>query len=216
MLRLLVIAGAFSAATAYLHAPSALGVSRFAGARVEHYAPAAPARRNAGVQRSVVEAKKGKGVPIQNRGNQVAQEKMQERMGQMKPKQNGYPLFNLYVQTQRKNMWYPCGAFSGDDRSKSLVDGWIANALNLGGMVKGNIDKSVAASLFADPTATAKLTDQVLRMYPALKANKAGLEFGYKIEYEALTTKQEVTILTADMVKAGPLDAVKNFFSGGA
>jgi len=53
-------------------------------------------------------------------------------------------------------------------------------------------------------------------MYPALKANKAGLEFGYKIEYEALTTKQEVTILTADMVKAGPLDAVKNFFSGGA
>jgi hypothetical protein len=27
-------------------------------------------------------------------------------------------------------------------------------------MVKGNIDKSVAASLFADPSATAKLTEQ--------------------------------------------------------
>jgi hypothetical protein len=84
MLRLLIIASTFSAAAAYLHAPSVLGVSRFAGARVEHYEPAAPVRRNFGVQRSVMEAKKGKGVPIQNRGNQVAQEKMQERMGQMK------------------------------------------------------------------------------------------------------------------------------------
>jgi len=37
---------------------------------------------------------------------------------------------------------------------------------------------------------------QVLRMYPALKDSKNDLEFGYKIEYEALTEKQEVTVRT--------------------
>jgi len=33
-------------------------------------------------------------------------------------------------------------------------------------------------------------------MYPALKDSKNDLEFGYKIEYEALTEKQEVTVRT--------------------
>jgi len=84
MFRLLVLAGAFTAATAYLHSSSALGVSGFAGSRVAHYDSAAPVRRNAGVQRSVLEAKKGKGVPITQRGSQVAREKMQDRMNQMK------------------------------------------------------------------------------------------------------------------------------------
>jgi len=36
--------------------------------------------------------------------------------------------------------------------------------------------------------------EKVLRMYPALKDSKNDLEFGYKIEYEALTEKQEVTV----------------------
>jgi hypothetical protein len=40
---------------------------------------------------------------------------------------------------------------------------------------------------------------QVLRMYPALKESKAGLEFGFKIEYEALTEKQEVTVRYAPL-----------------
>ena len=44
---------------------------------------------------------------------------------------------------------YPCGTLKGDDRSKQLVDGWIQNGFGLGGMIKSNIDKSVAGSLYA-------------------------------------------------------------------
>ena len=54
----------------------------------------------------VVEAKKGKpNVPINQRGDYVQKQRMQEQMANMKPESGGYPLFNLYVRTPRANMW---------------------------------------------------------------------------------------------------------------
>ena len=45
-------------------------------------------------------------------------------------------MFKLYVQTPRANMWYPCGSFVADERAQSLVDGWVANSMGMGGMIK--------------------------------------------------------------------------------
>lgn len=112
-------------------------------------------------------------------------------------------------------MWYPCGAFAGDSQSKQLVDGWQANALNLGAVVKGNIDRSVAGSIFAKEESTKRMVDQVVRMYPALKDSKKSLIFGYKIEYEGLEEeKQKISIITPEMGSKGPLDNLRKMFGG--
>ena len=109
---------------------------------------------------------------------------------------------------------YPCGAFGGDSNSKQLVDAWQQNSLGLGGMVKGNIDKSVAGSVFSSEAGTKKLVEQVVRMYPALKDAKKELTFGYKIEYEGLPDTQEISVLDPEAANSGPLDKLRNMFSG--
>ena len=108
---------------------------------------------------------------------------------------------------------YPCGTLKGDDRSKQLVDGWIQNGFGLGGMIKGNIDKSVANSLFGQEDSVKKLADQICKTYPALKSAKKDFTFGYKIEYDNLEEKQEVTILTKELAEGGPLDGIRNALS---
>ena len=68
------------------------------------------------------------------------------------------------------------------------------------------------------PTAddTTGLSEQICKTYPALKAAKKDFTFGYKIEYENLDEKQDVTILSEDMnsggMLAGPLDGLRNAF----
>lgn len=210
-------------ANAYLHAATPLGGSRFVGQRYgdlvspsqqPHVDQRQQQRRQ---RRMVVEAKKGKpNVPINQRGDYMQKQRMQDQMAMMKPEAGGYPLFNLYVRTPRANMWYPCGTLKGDDRSKQLVDGWIQNGFGLGGMIKGNIDKSVAGSLYAKEDSIKRLSEQICKTYPALKAAKKDFTFGYKIEYENLDEKQDVTILSEDMnsggMLAGPLDGLRNAF----
>ena len=96
---LVLLACASSVASAYKHAVSPVAASRaFSGSRVatRRTAPATP-QRQAGGGGVVIEAKKGKGVPIQQRGNIVAQQKMADMQQSMKPDSNGYPLFNLCV-----------------------------------------------------------------------------------------------------------------------
>ena len=85
------------------------------------------------------------------------------------------------------------------------MDGWIQNGLGLGGMIKGNIDKSVDS--------VKKLADQICKTYPALKSAKKDFTFGYKIEYDNLEEKQEVTILTKELAEGGPLDGIRNALS---
>ena len=55
------------------------------------------------------------------------------------------------------------------------------------------------------PTAddTTGLSEQICKTYPALKAAKKDFTFGYKIEYENLDEKQDVTILSEDMNSGG-------------
>jgi len=207
---LMFLAAALGSASAYLHACAPVGSTRFAGNRVAHAAPTARRQTSA---RLTIEAKKGRKAPITQRGNQVQQEKMASQYAQMKPDAGGFPLFNLFVRTELNNFWYPCGTIKGDDRAKQLCDGWVANSLGMGGMVKSNIDKSVAGSIFASEENTKKLIGQIVRNYPSLKDVKDELTFGYQIEYAALTEKQKITELTPDM-KDGPLDGLRKMFGG--
>jgi len=72
--------------------------------------------------------KKGKpNVPANMRG----QYKQQQQMNQMKEEianqrkvgADGFPIFNLFVRTNEgAGIWYPCGGFKGDERSKALCE----------------------------------------------------------------------------------------------
>lgn len=169
-----------------------------------------------------LQAKKGKpNVPIQNRGAYVAQQKMREQLSAMQPDDNGFPRFDLFVKGEKSPMWYPCGSFGGDERAKALVESWMSNPLGMGGMVKGQIDRSVAASLFNNGGQVQSLKQQVTKMYPALKNSKNNLKFGYKITFDGLEEKQgvqKVTQVTEDMKESpvnSAVDKVKNMFGVG-
>lgn len=136
----------------------------------------------------------------------------------MRPESNGMPVFNLFVQTPRANMWYPCGSFVGDTNAKNLVEGWIGNSLGMGGVLKGQIDRSVAGTLFKEADSRRKLVKNIVAQYPALKSAQKDLTFGYKIAFEGLEEAkgpQEMMILTEDM-KKGPLDGIREAFNFGS
>lgn len=188
------------------------------GAVIARSPPARPQRARNGVAGLV--AKKGKpSVPINQRGGFVQQQKMMEARQAMVPDANsGLPVFNLFVQTPRANIWYPCGAFQGDDQSKNLMDAWLGNSLGMGGMVKNQIDRSVAATIFGQGEENRRqLVQNIVKQYPALKSAQKELVFGYKIQYPGLEDKegkQAILPLNADMME-GPLDKLKNAFNFG-
>lgn len=164
---------------------------------------------------------KGKKTPVQLRGGQMQNDKMRQQYEQMMPESSDLPRFNLYVKSKMSPMWYPCGAFTGDDKAKQLVDNWMGNPLGMGEMVKNSIDRSVSLSLFGDEKNIAQLKNQVCANYPALKANKKNLMFGYKITYDGLEEKQgpqKILQVTPDMMETPineAVEGVKNFFGMG-
>merc|ERR1719253_362384 len=87
---------------------------------------------------------------------------------------DGLPVFNLYVRTSMKNMWYPCGSFKGDDKSRALCQNYV--------------DAGVGGSLFRDK---ARLEETIFRGYPQLRKEKGQLEYGYKLSYPGLSKEQE-------------------------
>merc|ERR1712070_57584 len=104
-----------------------------------------------------------------------------------------------------------------DERAQSLVDGGVANSLGMGGMIKGQIDRAVASTLFQGDSKKA-MTLNIVKQYPALKPSQRELRFGYKIEYPGLEEaqgKQSIEILTEDMTE-GPLDKLRSAFNFGS
>lgn len=199
-------------------APSALS---FSVGRSSSRALSAPARQRTatnGVAGLV--AKKGRpDVPINQRGGYEQQMRQQQMYDAMRPQADGMPVFNLFVQTELKNIWFPCGQFAGDANAKQLIDGWIANQLGLGGMAKDSVDRSIATSIFGDADSQKNMVQNIIATYPALKKYKKNLSYGYTITYAPLQEAKmdgtdEVKELTPDMME-GPMDKFKKFFNMG-
>ena len=84
---------------AFVGHSDAYSLSGFTGTPVSLPSFPKVTRSNAGVRRDTMEAKGKPNVPINQRGNYVAQKKMQDKFSAMKPSGNGMPVFNLFVQT---------------------------------------------------------------------------------------------------------------------
>jgi len=161
---------------------------------------------------ATVEMKKGKAnVPPQMRQQLARQKEMaamrQQMMAASKPGPDGLPVFNLFVRTPRANMWYPCGSFKGDDRSKALCTTYRDQGF-MSGMAKKQLDSGIGSSLFRD---LEKLKDSIIRGYPQLKKARKELQFGYKIAFEGLDENVPVTPIEPKEVK-GLIDNIKSLF----
>lgn len=127
--------------------------------------------------------KKGKpNVPPQMRSAYKRNQELSNQRQQMQDAMSynpadGLPVFQLFVRSQTKAIWYPCGTFKGDERSAALAKSVADNGF-LSGISKSQLDKGVSGSLFRDLD---KLKQSIIRGYPQLK-NK-DLEFGYKLTY---------------------------------
>lgn len=136
--------------------------------------------------------KKGKSnVPPAMRNQYKKSQEMEAYRQQMMDSQrmgaDGLPVFNLFVRTPLKNMWYPCGSFKGDDKSAALCQSYAADGL-FSGISKNQLDAGVGGSLFRDKD---RLIETVVRGYPQLRKDRNDLEFGYKLSYEGLSKEQE-------------------------
>eukprot|EP00546_Thalassionema_frauenfeldii_P005951 CAMPEP_0178914978 /NCGR_PEP_ID=MMETSP0786-20121207/11749_1 /TAXON_ID=186022 /ORGANISM="Thalassionema frauenfeldii, Strain CCMP 1798" /LENGTH=159 /DNA_ID=CAMNT_0020587993 /DNA_START=242 /DNA_END=721 /DNA_ORIENTATION=+ len=156
--------------------------------------------------------KKGKAnVPPQMRGQYRKQQEMQQMKEQMveaqKPGPDGLPVFNLFVRSGKANMWYPCGSFKGDDRSKALCTTYADGGF-FSGISKKQLDSGISGSLYQDLD---RLIGTVIRAYPQLKKSQKELEFGYKLAFEGLNS-DEITPVEPKEQKGG-LDAIKTLFS---
>eukprot|EP00283_Hemiselmis_rufescens_P011441 CAMPEP_0173434720 /NCGR_PEP_ID=MMETSP1357-20121228/13245_1 /TAXON_ID=77926 /ORGANISM="Hemiselmis rufescens, Strain PCC563" /LENGTH=216 /DNA_ID=CAMNT_0014399605 /DNA_START=22 /DNA_END=672 /DNA_ORIENTATION=- len=168
---------------------------------------------------SIVMMGKGKGVPINQRGNAERMKQAQSMKDQMMggDDSDGFPIFTIYVRSSVGKVWYPCGSLKGDDRSKALVESWRDNSLFLKDQYKSTLDKGMAKSVFDQEDA---FMSSVYRLYPQLKKTKGDIEFGYKVRILGIEKKFEtedrgdelkMTMLTKDMT-GGLLDGMKSAF----
>mmetsp|Transcript_4576 Transcript_4576/g.8986 ORF Transcript_4576/g.8986 Transcript_4576/m.8986 type:complete len:217 (+) Transcript_4576:43-693(+) len=168
---------------------------------------------------SIVMMGKGKGVPINQRGNAERMKQAQSMKEQMLggDDSDGYPIFTIYVRSSVGKVWYPCGSLKGDDRSKALVESWKENSLFLKDQYKNTLDKGMAKSVFDQKDA---FMQSVFRLYPQLKKTKGEIEFGFKVRIKGIEAKFEaegrsdelkMTMLTEDMT-GGLLDSMKSAF----
>jgi hypothetical protein len=106
-------------------------------------------------------------------------------------------------------MWYPCGSFKGDEKSKALAQSWADGGM-MAGISKKQLDGGIAGSLYQD---IEKLKDSVCRAYPQLRKSRNEFEWGYKLAYDGLPEEKSKAIeLVEPKEMKGALDGLKNLF----
>mmetsp|Transcript_5261 Transcript_5261/g.11242 ORF Transcript_5261/g.11242 Transcript_5261/m.11242 type:complete len:217 (+) Transcript_5261:125-775(+) len=189
--------------------------SHFVGSSVQHSTPTPTS-----TDKNMLTMKKGKSnLPPAMRSQYARAQEMETYRKQMIDSQtfkptsqggDGLPVFNLFVRTSLKNMWYPCGSFKGDERSAALCQSYASNGL-LSGISKNQLDAGVGGSLFRDQ---AKLEETIVRGYPQLRKEKGKLEYGYRLSYEGLSEEQEKIQVVELKEQKGFLDGLKGVFGG--
>jgi hypothetical protein len=106
-------------------------------------------------------------------------------------------------------MWYPCGSFKGDEKSRALASNYRDKGF-LAGISKNQLDSGIEGSLYRD---LAKLNETVMRAYPQLRKSKDELQYGYRLSFEGLAEDDPICEVTPKKPK-GVLDNIKGVFGG--
>eukprot|EP00577_Skeletonema_sp_RCC1716_P023449 CAMPEP_0113426770 /NCGR_PEP_ID=MMETSP0013_2-20120614/30924_1 /TAXON_ID=2843 ORGANISM="Skeletonema costatum, Strain 1716" /NCGR_SAMPLE_ID=MMETSP0013_2 /ASSEMBLY_ACC=CAM_ASM_000158 /LENGTH=214 /DNA_ID=CAMNT_0000315109 /DNA_START=91 /DNA_END=735 /DNA_ORIENTATION=+ /assembly_acc=CAM_ASM_000158 len=206
---LVVVALLFGTTAAYTVLPQRS--SHFVGHGVYHTSATASTTSSS----ATIEMKKGKPNVSPNMRSQYARAQemesyRQSMMDSQRMGADGFPVFNLYVRTNLKNMWYPCGSFKGDEKSAALCQNYADNGL-LSSISKNQLDSGVGGSLYRD---LARLEETIVRGYPQLRKEKGNLEFGYKLSFGGLSKEQEKIQVVEVKEQKGFFDGLKNVFGG--
>merc|ERR1719353_1776307 len=126
---------------------------------------------------------------------------------------DGMPVFYIYCRTAPGKPWYPVSAFKGDGKAKSLINAWLDSPFAKG-LFKDKVEENVARSIFESER---RLANLAVEQYRQLEAQKARLQWGYKIldenldkkEAEGKIEKQKIVPVNQGMVKEGLLDKAK-------
>ncbi|KAL3804178.1 hypothetical protein HJC23_013697 [Cyclotella cryptica] len=188
--------------------------SYFVGRSVQD--TSSPAHRPNHGTSATLTMKKGKAnLPPQMRSQYARAQEMESYRKQMIESQtvgkDGLPVFNLYVRTGLKNIWYPCGSFKGDEKSAALAQSYASNGF-LSSLSKKQLDAGISGSLYKD---LPKLEESIFRGYPQLRKEKKNLEYGYKLNYPGLSKEQEkISVVEVKEQKGGILGGLQNLFGG--
>lgn len=182
--------------------------SYFAGRSVSH----ATTSNNNNGRSATLEMKKGKAnVPPAMRQQYKRSQEMESYRKEMMDSQtagpDGFPVFNLFVRTELKNMWYPCGSFKGDEKSAALCQNYVDDGF-LAGISKKQLDSGVGGSLARDQ---GRLEETIIRGYPQLRKEKGKLEYGYKLGFKGLSKEQEKVQVVELKEQKGWLDNINPF-----
>mmetsp|Transcript_4520 Transcript_4520/g.9376 ORF Transcript_4520/g.9376 Transcript_4520/m.9376 type:complete len:216 (-) Transcript_4520:4-651(-) len=207
---LVVVALLFGTTAAYTVLPQRS--SHFVGHGVYHTSTTTASTTSSS---ATLEMKKGKPNVSPNMRSQYARAQemesyRQSMMDSQRMGADGFPVFNLYVRTNLKNMWYPCGSFKGDEKSAALCQNYADNGL-LSSISKNQLDSGVGGSLYRD---LARLEETIVRGYPQLRKEKGNLEFGYKLSFGGLSKEQEKIQVVEVKEQKGFFDGLKNVFGG--
>ena len=110
----------------------------------------------------------------------------EEMTRQQTPQADNIPVFNLFVRSPTgAGVWYPCGGFRGDEKSKALVESASGDgfASFLSSQAKSKIDETISYGVHES---LRDLTESVVRNYPQLRKSRDKLEWGYKITSQNL------------------------------
>jgi hypothetical protein len=116
------------------------------------------------------------------------------------------------VKLKKGGPWLPCSELAGDNRAASLVRAWQSGFL--ADVYKGQMDRGVAATVFANDEAFAKGVIANSKLFSKLTPDQ--LSFGYTVEFDELKDKlkdQEVIVLNKDMQKSWVDNAKDKFAS---
>ena len=129
------------------------------------------------VHRSLYMKGKGSRVPINQRGEFVKRQKIQEqRELRTTTKTEGVPIFQVYVRPKVGGLWLPVGDLQGDQRSTAVLQAWMSGFMS--DMYKAELDRGIARSVFGQEQAFAK---NIIENYkPFKKYTTADLSFGLK------------------------------------
>ena len=108
-------------------------------------------------------------------------------------------------------MWYPCGSFKGDEKSKALAKSYADGGM-MSGISEKQLDGGIAGSLYQDMK---RLTESVVRSYPQLRKSRNDLEWGYKLAFDGLSEDKAKLVKPIEpKEQKGMMDSVKGMFGG--
>lgn len=160
--------------------------------------------------------RKGKRVPIQDRGEYMKRQRILDARAadsqQRGLDDDSIPTFQVFARPRQGGLWIPAGDLKGDERATALCNAVMSGFMT--SMYEGQLTQGIARSIFAQGDTFAQSLIDNYKPFSKLEA--ADIQFGYKVKYEGWEEKlgeQKVIALEKGMER-GWQDNVKDAFDG--